>query len=223
MASLSLASRPLGKKACPRGPVSTAPLRTTRSSVPSSRTTARRAAALSKAGAMWEPITLGWTPAARPQRKSRVTRPGCPDPPENRSGVSVADPLTRSADLPCRCGRRARRSPLPPGCARAPRPPDPVAVLAVLARVAARPGGRRLLLEDARVGDRARRRPRRWRAARRTARSRSSARRAAPSGISAEWGVARHRPIRSVEAVQAPARVNVTCVTPLGEEVASIA
>jgi hypothetical protein len=50
-----------------------------------------------------------------------------------------------------------------------------------------------LLLEPARVGDRARRRPRRWRAARRTARGRSSARRAAPSRISSEWGVARHR------------------------------
>jgi hypothetical protein len=31
----------------------------------------------------------------------------------------------------------------------------------------------------------------------------------------------RPRPGFSVEAVQAPARVNVTCVTPLGEEVAS--
>jgi hypothetical protein len=31
------------------------------------------------------------------------------------------------------------------------------------------------------------------------------------------------RPRVSTEAVQTPARVNVTCVTPLGEEVASIA
>jgi hypothetical protein len=34
-------------------------------------------------------------------------------------------------------------------------------------------------------------------------------------------GAAGPRPGFSTEAVQAPARVNVTCVTPLGEEVAS--
>jgi hypothetical protein len=34
-------------------------------------------------------------------------------------------------------------------------------------------------------------------------------------------GAARPRPGFSTEAVQEPARVNVTCVTPLGEEVAS--
>src|SRR3954462_6110184 len=73
---------------------------------------------------------------------------------------------------------------------RAPRPPGPRRGTAVLARIAPRPRVRRLLLGHARVGDRARRRPRRWRAARRTARSRSSARRAAPSRISAEYGVA---------------------------------
>jgi hypothetical protein len=71
-------------------------------------------------------------------------------------GPAVSPRATSAAITPRRVahGRRDR--------------PDPVAVLAVPARVAPRPRGRRLLLEHARVGDRARRRRRRWRAARRT-------------------------------------------------------
>jgi hypothetical protein len=132
------------------------------------------------AGARRAPIARRRTLAARPERQPAGSVPGRPHPVGEWERCPEGDPLTGSADVPCRRGRRARRSPLP-GRARASRPPGPRRGTRRPRSHRPAPAWQTPALEHARVGDRARRRPRRWRAARRTASSPSSGRRAAPS------------------------------------------